>query len=295
MYDTILVPTDGSDHAVRAAEYAAALGRLFDATVHVLYAVDEDAAGGVFNVGGLEEEFVERLEAAGEEAIEATEAALDGDAVRTALRTGEPSGTILDYAEEVDADLLVMGTHGRTGVDHFVTGSVTERVLRRADAPVLTVTANDRSHPDGFERILLPTDGSDPAAAAVDHAAAVAERTDATVHVLYVVDARSFSGDPDFGLPADLNERFVAMGDRATGEVADRLRARGVDVVTEVRTGVPSADILAYADEEEVDLVAMGTAGRTGVGRYLLGSTTERVVRHANAPVLAVNARDEAD
>lgn len=295
MYDTILVPTDGSDHAVRAAEHGRSLARAFDATVHVLNVVDVQAAAGLFDAGGVDEEFVERLEAEGEAAIEDVEAVVGADGtLRTAVRRGKPGGTILDYAEETDADLLAMGTHGRTGVRRYVAGSVTEHVVRHATAPVLTVRATDRSVVEGdYDDVLVPTDGSDPATAAVDHALAVAEATGARVHALNVVDVGALATDPEYTVPADVVNSLEAQGEKATDAIATRAQEAGLDTVTAVHEGFPASSIVEYADENDVDLVAMGTTGRTGLSRYLLGSTAERVLRHAEMPVLAVNARDE--
>jgi len=291
MYDTILVPSDGSEHAVRAAEHGAYLGRAFDAAVHLLHVVDVQAAAGIFDAGGVDAAFVERLEAEGERALDAVEAvAGDSDRVRTASVRGEPSGSILEYADDHGVDLIAMGTHGRTGLDRYVAGSVTERVVRLAEVPVLTVRATERSHLDGdYTDVLVPTDGSEHAAAAVEHAVAIAERTGARVHAVSVVDADRLGASPGFAPVAEVRERLAAEAERATEAVATRAEEVGLETVTAVREGRPSKALLAYADEHGVDLIAMGTRGRTGVERYLLGSTTARTVRRAEVPVLAVD------
>ncbi|MFB6219011.1 MAG: universal stress protein [Halobacteriaceae archaeon] len=136
MYGTILVPTDGSEGAARATEHAVELAATYGATVHALNVV-EPAYSTDFNAGELRAS----LEAAGEEAVEAVadRAAEAGVEAVTAVVEGDPHREILSYAEAVDADLVVMGTHGRTGLDRYLLGSVAERVVRTADAPVLTV------------------------------------------------------------------------------------------------------------------------------------------------------------
>ncbi len=296
MYDTILVPTDGSDHAVRAAEHARYLARTFDATIHVVTVVDVEAAGGAFDAGGVDEAFVDRLESEGERTVGEIESLLDdAEAVETAVLRGEPSEAILEYAAEHDAELLAMGTHGRTGVRRYVAGSVTERVIRLADAPVLTVRATERSSASDYDDLLIPTDGSEPAAAAVDHGLEIAGRTGARVHAVNVVDVGGLGATPDYTVPAELLSELRSQGEAATEAVADRARDAGLEATTAVKEGHPARDIVQYADDNDVDLVAMGTAGRTGLNRYLLGSTTERVVRHAEQPVLAVNARDRTE
>ncbi|SFR66080.1 Nucleotide-binding universal stress protein, UspA family [Halogeometricum rufum] len=297
MYDTILIPTDGSEHAVRAAEHGRYLARLFDATVHVVNVADVQAAAGVFGAGGVDEEFMSRLDAKGEEAIEAVEDALaDADSVETAIVRGDPREAILEYAEKHDVELLAMGTHGRTGLSRYITGSVTEHVVRTAEVPVLTVRATDRSEVvDGYDEILVPTDGSEPASAAVEHAIAIAQKAGARVHAVNVVDVGNVTASPTYTLPSEVIAELEENGQTMTEGIASQARAAGLDAVTEVREGFAARTLLDYAEENDVDAIAMGTAGRTGLDRYLLGSTTERVIRHSDVPVLAVNARERSD
>ncbi|SFS10124.1 Nucleotide-binding universal stress protein, UspA family [Halomicrobium zhouii] len=297
MIDTVLVPTDGSEHAVRAAEHGVAIAEAFDATLHVLTVVDVRAAAGPFDAGGLREEFLEHLEADAEDSIDAVEAAVDpSQGLQTTVREGDPVDEILDYAADHGIDLIAMGTHGRTGVERYVMGSVTEQVVRRAGVPVLTVRATESSrHAGAYDEVMIPTDGSESADAAVDPALELAARFDARVHAVHVLNV----GDADVGVEhansAALLARLRDHGESAVEAVANRAREAGVDVVTNVDGGYPASGILDYADENDVDCIAMGTAGRTGLNRFLLGSTTERVVRHANVPVLAVNARDDGE
>jgi nucleotide-binding universal stress UspA family protein len=294
MYDTVLVPTDGSSHSVRAAEHGLYLANEFDASVHVIHVADVQGASGLFDAGGVTEQFVTGLIEEGKSAIEATKAVInDRDSVTTAVIKGEPSEAILEYADEHGANLIAMGTHGRTGLDRYIMGSVTERVVRLSDVPVLTVRATERSQmPSGYEEILVPTDGSEPAAAAVDHGLAIAGQTGARIHAVNIVDVGDIASTPHYTPPMDVIERLESEGEAATGRIAAQARDRGVDAITEVHEGFPVRDLLEYADEKDIDLIAMGTTGRTGLGRYLLGSTTERIIRHAEVPVFAVNARE---
>jgi nucleotide-binding universal stress UspA family protein len=294
MYDTILVPTDGSEHARRAGRHALHLARAFDAAVHVISVVDVQAAAGLFDAGGVDDAFVGRLETQGQEAIETVTAdAHNTDTVATALVRGSPGAAILEYADDHGIDLVAMGTHGRTGVDRFVAGSVTERVVRRAEMPVLTVRAVETTAVVGaYEKVLIPTDGSGAAAGAIDHGLAIAEATGARVHAVSVVDHGALAAaGSEAELPSTVADHLEARAERAVDAIETRARDRGLDVVTAVERGYPAAALLEYVDDCGIDLVAMGTTGRTGVNRFLLGSTTERVIRHAPVPVLAVNAR----
>lgn len=138
MYDTILVPTDGSGTAENAIERAVDLASTYGATVHALYVVDTAAYGSI-EVGA--DVFVEALEEEGNDAVE--EVAEKGDAagvtVKTTVEHGSPSHTIVEYADDNDIDLIVMGTHGRRGIDRMILGSVAGRVVRAADIPVMVV------------------------------------------------------------------------------------------------------------------------------------------------------------
>jgi nucleotide-binding universal stress UspA family protein len=295
MYERILIPTDGSDHAIRAAEHAMALARAFDATVRVIGVVDIQGAAGPFDAGGVDDAFVENQKSQAREAIEAVEALTD-QRVDAAVLEGTPATAIVDDAAEFDADLIVMGTHGRTGVHRYVVGSVTERVVRLADAPVLTARAGVELGPAGdCDDVLIPTDGSDLATVAVDHGIAIAEQFDARVHAVSIVDVGDLAARVEYTPPAEALERVRDERTDATEAIADRARATGLDARTEVREGFPAEDLIEYAGEEGIDLLAMGTHGRTGLNRFLLGSTTERIIRHAEAPVLAVNAGEDAD
>lgn len=138
MYGDILVPTDGSPASDAAIEHALDLATQYDARIHSLYVVD----GGAYSTLEAGSEIViEALESEGKEATSrvvrmAEDAGLEGVAT---VSTGTAYRSIIDYAEDNDVDLIVMGTHGRKGIDRYLLGSVTERVVRTADVPVLTV------------------------------------------------------------------------------------------------------------------------------------------------------------
>lgn len=290
MYESILVPTDGSNHATQAAVHGFALARAFDATVHVINVVDLQTEGGLFNAGGVDEEFIARCEARGQEAIDEIEAhAHNSDTVKTEVLRGAPSDTILEYADNNDVDLIAMGTHGRRGLDRYIAGSVTERVVRLANVPVLTVRANEhRTELGSFEHILIPTDGSDCAAAAIEHGIEIAKAFDATVHALSVVDVGAIAMSSDIVPAAETVNRLEKQGQKATDEIATRARNAGLSATTAVEEGFPAKDILGYANDNDVDLITMGTHGWRGIDRVLLGSTTERTIRRAEMPVLSV-------
>ena len=266
MYDTILIPTDGSDVATTAARYGVALAARFDATVHVLSVVDPDRI--VTDAVGDVDDLVRRQESSlHERAHDAVDRVAAGSPVpvETHVVEGRPSDVLASAIDDYDADLVAMGTHGRSGVDRYLFGSLAERTLRTAHVPVLTVNAAEDDGLATLEDVVIATDGSDGAERAGDHAIAVAGATGARLHVLTVGD----DADP-------------------ARRLAVRAREAGVDATAAVRAGRPGEEIRAYADAEGADLVVLGSHGRTGVERVLLGSVAERVLRTATEPVLVV-------
>ncbi|MFC3477022.1 universal stress protein [Halobacterium litoreum] len=139
-----------------------------------------------------------------------------------------------------------------------------------------------------YEHILVPTDGSDATREAVEHAVDLAAEHDATIHALYVVNSASFAG-----LPMDSSWESVASmlneeGASALDDVETLADEHGVAVERALVDGNPSREIVRYAEEEGCDLVVMGTHGRGGIDRLLLGSVAEKVVRSSSVPVLTV-------
>ncbi|AUV81776.1 universal stress protein [Salinigranum rubrum] len=142
-----------------------------------------------------------------------------------------------------------------------------------------------------YDAILVPTDGSDAGDRAVEHAIELATAFDATVHALYVIDAALYSS-----LEAGVDAVITALeseGQAAVDDVADRCAGAGIDVQTAVVVGTVHRSIRSYVDENDIDLVVMGTHGRQGIERFLLGSVTERTVRTSQVPVLTVRAADD--
>lgn len=292
MYDRILVPTDGSDWAMAAANQAFALAKLGDATVYALSVVDlrhfEDDLVGT----PVEDELsiADQTAQAAADHVEqvGTEA---GCRVRTYVQRGIPHENILQFVGDHDIDLVAMGTHGRTGLQRYLVGSVTERVLRRSSVPVLTTHLDGGQLPT-YEHLLVPTDGSEGARNALDHAIDIATAAGARVTVLSVVDSRAFTGGFETGptLP-DIREQLETYAEDAVDALQTHVSEANVDVEGAVTVGLPADEITSYAEDHDADLVVVGTHGRSGLERLILGSVTERVVRTSETPVLAVTPK----
>lgn len=143
-----------------------------------------------------------------------------------------------------------------------------------------------------YNQILVPTDGSKGNSSAIEHAVDLATTYDASLHTIYVVDTNV---GIDVSVPGAL-DALEEAGENAIDEVIQRAEAAGVETIEGmVGQGVPHKVILEYVDSKDIDLVVMGTHGRTGLDRYLLGSVTEKVVRLSEAPVLTVRMQDDLD
>ncbi|WP_435181618.1 universal stress protein [Halorussus sp. AFM4] len=309
MFDRIAVPTDGSEGAERAAGHARAFARTFGATVHVVSVADErrrattdsaettDSAATTPATDGEGTDRRDRLEREARAAIAAAADLLgDGVAVETDLLHGRPHEAILGYVADRDVDLVVMGTHGRTDLRRALVGGTTERVVRLSERPVLTV-GPDADPADGYGTVLIPTDGSDGVEPAVDCGLAVAAAFGATVHALYVADVRSFVADEeaDVEAPDAALDLLEDRGEDAVRSVVERAGDRGLDAAGDVVDGVPSRAIVDAAADRDADLVVLGTRGRTGLDRLLLGSVAEKVLRRVDCPALTVRRSDDEE
>lgn len=133
-----------------------------------------------------------------------------------------------------------------------------------------------------YDTILLPTDGSVGAEAAIDHALHLADQNDATVHAVHVVAVT------DYGDLTEVDEDEEKRAFDVLDPVLEAVEEAGIEVVEEVLEGTPNERLVEYADHEDVDMIVMGTHGKSGVSRVLLGSTAEKVVRNSPVPVLTV-------
>jgi nucleotide-binding universal stress UspA family protein len=289
----ILVPIDFSTASDEALAYAKTLAGRFGASLHLVHAFEDPFTSAAFASEiystvplGLREEMLGDAKRRMSERLPDDQKTLFNGT--TEILTGTPTRTIIDYAATLSADLIVMGTHGRSGMAHLLLGSVAERVVRMAAAPVLTI----RQPAGAVKRILVPTDFSATADAALDYAYLVADRFGASIQLLHVLDDPFVSE----GMTAEayISEAPVlrsALLSDARSRLAHRSATRepAVRIDGEVLFGHGAKTIAEYARERATDLVVMGTHGRTGIAHFMLGSVAERLVRIAPCPVLTVH------
>ncbi|GAB3670523.1 universal stress protein [Halopiger thermotolerans] len=290
MYDRIVIAVDGSEEANRAAKRGLEVARVFDAAVDVVHVVERKR----LRLARSADETT-RLRERGESVLKRT-AALASDSnrsVTTELMEGTPSVRIAEYAADRDAGLIVVGRQGLTGFGKRLLGGVTERLLRRSDVPVFVVPKDAPDATADYSDLLVPTDGSELAADAARHGAAIARGYDSTVHLLNVVDLQAAGGAFNAGgLEREFVDRLEASGDRIVEglatEIEDDVPAVTTAVVRTSSFDGVAAGIRDYVDDADIDLVVMGARGRSNLGRQVLGSVTTSLLRTVDVPVLIV-------
>lgn len=289
----ILYTTDFSPSADRALDHAYELARRSGAQLYLFHAVslpEPDPRARESGFPGATELRRYRGEVA-RAALEdlLVDHATEGLDVRREMREGyTPRVIILDYAREIDADLIVQGSQGRTGLDRLRLGSVAEQVVRHAPCPVLTVRDGDEAGAASPGEILVPVDFSPHTRPALVLAQALAELYAVPLHLFHAVEIPS---QPTFYPPVSdwsQEERLLEMARRELAELAARHPAAGIEMETSVAIGRASLETVRTAEQRGSGLVVMSTHGDRGLKRFLLGSTAERVIRTAPCPVLTL-------
>jgi len=217
---------------------------------------------------------------------------------RGVLATGHPAEEILRYAEDNDVDLILMATHGRTGVQRWTMGSIADKVLRASNVPVWLVRPGlpqeiVRDHLP-TRKILVPLDGSELAASVLPHAEAVAKQSDAgliEVILLAVCDPTMPATYYAPATPVNWDEQMKGwkrQEEQYLAKIEKRLRDSGLNVRSEVLIGTPAETIVEYVSENKVSLIVMSTHGRSGPGRWVFGSVAEKVLHGVTTPILLV-------
>ncbi len=295
-FKAIVFPTDFSRCSDQAFDYAVLLAEQFDAELHLLNAavlLSDDSSDEEHQfpeaaalLSRLEEVTSSKLgEMVNHEMVSMLR-------VREVRRRGfSPSEVILDYAEEIEADAIVMGTHGRRGPLRWFLGSVAEDVLRSAVCPVLVVRERQEPELAPIESVLVPIDFSPNSKPALRAAREMAEVYDARMTLLHVVDLPA--------VPSLYGQAFVADIGQIESRAFDELRALAeqtgiapdaVDIA--VDTGWPAAAIIDYSVVNECGLIVMPAHSRRRPG--LLGNTTDGVIRRTDCPVLAIPTHGES-
>lgn len=299
----LLFATDFSDCAARAQEYALWLATTCGAALHILHVLEfQPGMDPDYPVNRL---YLEQLrkEAAGRLDALVNQAARLGLKVQAHQVTGIPSQWITVTAKENDTDLIVLGTRGRSGLEHVLLGSTAERVVVRSPCPVLTVRMERGRLPieegraavpaslaaPAMRKILAPIDFSDCSLDALEYAARAAQQFSASITILHVMEPVPYNLDFTLTHTGDIRAQRERLEARLR-ELTESLQRQGLRADCILRGGVPVDSVLDWSRERAYDLIVMGTHGRRGISHLLNGSVAEAVLRRASCPVLTVKS-----
>lgn len=285
----ILVATDCSKGAASAERYALLLATSCQAALDILHVLEfQPGMDPDLPVNRLYLE--ERRNQAAPRLGELVARAKDAGVTAVSLeQVGWPSERIVACAKDHQADLVVLGTHGRTGVERILLGSTAERVITLAPCPVLTVRRDQSRAVPAIRHILAPVDFSDCSLEALEYAVSAAKQFGAALTVLHVVEPVAYGLDFTLG-GAEQGHVVRARWQTRLKELTAPLEAQGLTAEPLLSGGVPSDVILARARERWCDLIVMGTHGRRGFSHLVSGSVAEAVVRRAECPVVTVKS-----
>jgi nucleotide-binding universal stress UspA family protein len=296
MYTKILVPLDGSKTAENVVPLARSFARGLQIPVELLGVVDvaEMARHGPPSQASMIRSIVDDATRRFDDYLERVAKNFPVGKVQCTVRKGNAAEAIIEAAGAEKQTLIALATHGRSGLDRWLLGSVAEKVLRGASNPTLVVRAKKEKNlaweMATLKRVIVPLDGSELSERILPHVEALAKHLDLEVKLLGVYGGRLSAGAADGFHSMDAfivslrNETEIYLAAKT-----EEMKQRGLNKVSfAAKQGLEADEIIATARETLDTLIAMCTHGRTGVQRWMLGSVTETVVRHSNDPVLVV-------
>ncbi len=291
MYERILVPLDGSKVAELALPYAEELAGVFNSEV-VLIGICEPEESQYSHMCQL---YIEKMAEVVRNRIKKVSPRVTVSSVALHGRTAEG---IIDYAEKNDVSLVIMVSHGRSGIMPWALGSVANKVLQRIGMPILLIRAKAPHLEAGaqglFNRILVPLDGSDAGEAALPHIRQLSEKLGSEVILLQVVAAgqhvHTIGGLDYVRFTEQQIESMKAEAKEYLEKVKQRLAGTKGVIKLEVKVGDATHEIIKFADEVKIGLVTVSSHGRSGIRQWISGSVTHKILHAGNTPVLLVKA-----
>ena len=293
MFTRILVPLDGSDNAEKALPYARALARTLEIPITLITVVETAADFFPKEVRDLDTLIQDSMKSS-EAYLEKISRTFVGASVQYTVEKGRAEEAIITNAAPDHGTLVTMASHGRSGLDRWLLGSVAERVVRGAKNPVLVVRATEEARSEGEaapDSIIVPLDGSTPAESVLPYVVELAKAFHAKVTLLRAYSLKQIIFSLEQFHP-DLDElrgqlRWEAM--TYLNEKVAELKSRGlVDVFCSFIEGEAAETIIEMGKGAPNALIAMSTHTRSMINQWILGSVTEKVLRHANNPLLTI-------
>jgi nucleotide-binding universal stress UspA family protein len=301
MYKKILVPLDGSELAEIVLPYARELAGRLDLELNLLHVCEATQPDSHFMCRAYLERASEIVQKQSREIQKKTGVSPEKKAVKVKeeVTTGHPAEKILDYAEKNSTDLILMATHGRSGVRRWALGSTVDKVLRKSRAPVWLVRANipeEIVHDEWPKRTLLvPLDGSKFAESVLPHVEILTKQRG--VELVKVVLLRVFEKpfttadypEPDWAEHVKrITEHFKREAREYLAAIQKRLREVGLNVTTELLMGKPAETIIDYAHNNHPNLIVMATHGSSGRNLWEYGNIADKVLHGVSSPILLV-------
>ncbi len=282
----ILVPLDGSGLAERALPYARTIAQAKKSEVIL------------FSVGTGSHDLTEPpLKAY--LGTKAKELDAQGVKVRTEIAYGKAAEEIIDFAEKDKVDLVIISTHGYSGIKRWILGSVAHKVLSSAVVPVLLINSKSPVIVQvEIKKVLVPLDGSTLSEASIPYVEDLVAGIGAEVILLRVVEPL-LPATIEFAAAVDSSQAYRLMAEeqqlaeKYLGGLKDSLAKKGMNVRAQIVVGKAADSIVEVADKENADLIAMTTRGRSGISRWVYGSVTSKVHGAARQPVLLINPPEE--
>ena len=303
MYEKILIPLDGSALAEVALPYAEELAGRLDSEVTLVY-VSELTKDPYQHIHQFYlDKMVETTNQGAERYPKKSERR--ATSVKSVILVGNPAEEIVDYADKADIGLIVMATHGQSGIKRWFLGSVADKVVRATKRPVALIRAkgarSDVREKGILRKTLVPLDGSTEGEAVIHYVKELASRLNVNVILLQVTamgyQTANVQGYYDYvSLSEQQMESAKTYARGYLNKVGDLLRQKGITVDIEVRTTVDiksfntAEEIINFADKIHADMVAMSTHGRSGIGRWVFGNVAERVLHEGTTPLFLVRA-----
>ncbi|MGM0589984.1 MAG: universal stress protein [Bacteroidota bacterium] len=284
----LLVPIDFSELSLQALEAAGELAKLFDAQITPFHAyIPISELDGPYSLGlgpSVPENFVDMEETLTDRMNTLVREHVDSKYLKHAVvEVGNPAHCIVEAGKE--HDMIIMGTHGRTGFSRMLLGSVAEKTLRLSHVPVLILEEESILTP--LKKILVTTDFSENSYSIFPFAKAIAEKTGADIDLIHVLSYNQFDDDSTAQTFVNLREQRLNV---VVKEYFHDISSR-VNTEVLVSSDTPHETIYNLNTEREYNLIAMATVGRTGIDYMMMGSTTGNVVRHVSTPVLSFNPK----
>ncbi len=294
-FRNILCATDFSEFTRVIAAYGIAMARRFDAALSICHVIDLPTISAygeaVFDPLEYQQRFMDTARR------EITSLFSDADVeYRPLVTLGNTTDEISRLAHEHGVDLVIAATHGRSGLKRFFLGSVAERLMRILPCPLLVLRGSeelaDRRTPRNFpfKKILVGCDFSADASLALEYSLSMAQEFESEMHLVHVVEPYGYKSL--FKLPQSFGKKFKQdLYDMIKEKLNSLVPAEALDWIgleTRLLVGKPYAELVRYAEMNDIDLIALGIRGQGMVEELLVGSTTDRVIRQAPCPVLSI-------